>query len=207
MSPAHPLLGKRAPTITLPNQDGEQVTIEPGKTGTPLAVFFYPESGTFGCTKEACSFRDALKDSEIFNRSQIQIVGISGDDVPKQKKFVDQHGLSYPILSDRTGVARKAYEVKRGMLGMTEGRVTYFITSDGIVKDVYSSVINYNDHVKFVRKILEVEEKEKEKDNKERRVNSTQASTEVVGQDPVPSAAENENAMATEGAASGTGNQ
>jgi peroxiredoxin Q/BCP len=49
------------------------------------------------------------------------VVGISGDAVDKQKKFVDQHGLPYPILSDAKGEARKAYDVKKGLLGMTEG--------------------------------------------------------------------------------------
>lgn len=43
----HPLIGKKAPTIILSNQNGEEVTVEPGATGTPLAVFFYPESGKF----------------------------------------------------------------------------------------------------------------------------------------------------------------
>lgn len=58
----------------------------------------------------------------MFHRSRVQVVGISGDAVSKQKQFVDQHGLPYPILSDEAGTARKAYEVKKGMLGMTEGK-------------------------------------------------------------------------------------
>lgn len=158
MSP-HPLVGKKAPPITLPNQDGEQVTIEPGTTGTPLAVFFYPASGSLGCTKEACAFRDVMKGSEVFQRSRVQVVGISGDAVSKQKKFVDQNGLPYPVLSDEAGVARKAYDVKKSFLGMSEGRVTYFITADGVVKDTCSSTINFSEHAKFVRKMLEAEEK------------------------------------------------
>lgn len=50
------------------------------------------------------------------------IVGISGDAVEKQKKFVDQHGLPFPILSDAKGEARKAYEVKKGLMGLSEGQ-------------------------------------------------------------------------------------
>ncbi|KIJ54256.1 hypothetical protein M422DRAFT_25194 [Sphaerobolus stellatus SS14] len=157
----HALIGKEAPTITLPNQDGEEVTIKPGSTGTPTAIFFYPASGTYGCTKEACGFRDALK-SEVFQRSSVSVVGISGDAVSKQKQFVDQHGLSYPILSDANGEARKAYQVKKGLLGLSEGRVTFFIDSQGIVKDVSSSVLNFTEHVAFVRKHLEAGEKSKE---------------------------------------------
>ncbi|KAF8586290.1 peroxiredoxin Q [Ramaria rubella] len=160
----HPLTGKDAPSITLPNQDGEETTIKPGSTGTPLALFFYPASGvslgTYGCTKEACAFRDALKDVEVFKRSNITVVGISGDAVVKQKQFVDQHGLPYPVLSDSKGEARKAYQVKKGLLGLTEGRVTFFIDSKGVVRGVLSSVINPNEHVSFVRKSLTALEEE-----------------------------------------------
>jgi len=161
----HQLKDKKAPSITLPNQNGEETTIDPGSTGTPWAIFFYPASGTYGCTKEACAFRDALKDTEVFKRSNISVVGISGDAVEKQKKFVDQHGLPYPVLSDTKGEARKAYHVKKGLLGLSEGRVTFFIDSKGVVRGVLSSVLNFKEHVAFVNKslaALEAEEKKPE---------------------------------------------
>jgi len=58
---------------------------------------------------------------EVFQRSSVSIYGISQDKVEKQKEFVDQHGLPYPILSDSKGDARKAYQVEKGMMGLTEG--------------------------------------------------------------------------------------
>lgn len=54
------LIGKAAPSVTLPNYTGEDFTISPGADGLPIALFFYPKSGSFGCTKEACQFRDAV---------------------------------------------------------------------------------------------------------------------------------------------------
>lgn len=42
----HPLIGKPAPALTLLNHDGETHTMTPGATGVPIALFFYPESGT-----------------------------------------------------------------------------------------------------------------------------------------------------------------
>ena len=75
------LIGKPAPTFTLLNYDGENFTLRPGEGGLPIALFIYPKSGTdphctgfgpckslitwqligsFGCTKEACQFRDAI---------------------------------------------------------------------------------------------------------------------------------------------------
>ena len=74
-----PLVGKPAPPLELPDANGETYKLEPDKAGVPIALFFYPKSGvypsmpllalwrahlnlsgSYGCTKEACEFRDAL---------------------------------------------------------------------------------------------------------------------------------------------------
>ena len=65
----------------------------------------------------------------MFKRSNVAVFGISGDAVAKQKTFVDQHGLPYPVLSDSKGEARKAYQIKRGLLGLTDGASYLFFTS------------------------------------------------------------------------------
>jgi peroxiredoxin len=40
------------------------------------------------------------------------------------------------MLSDESGEARKAYSVNRGLMGLSEGRVTFFIDSEGVVRYV-----------------------------------------------------------------------
>ncbi|KAL5519937.1 hypothetical protein ACEPAG_1597 [Sanghuangporus baumii] len=145
----HELIGKKAPELSLPNHDGNTFTFTPG--GRPVVIFFYPASGTYGCTKEACSFRDALSGEEVFKSTQVEIIGISPDPVEKQKSFVNKHGLTYPILSDAKGEARKAYRVGKALLGLApSSRVTFVIDSEGIVKDVYDSTLNFSAHKKFV---------------------------------------------------------
>lgn len=134
--------------------------------------------GTYGCTKEACEFRDAVAKKEVFKRTECDIIGISCDPPEKQKMFVDQHGLPYPVLSDTTEEASKLYSVNKGFLGLSKGmkstlllasgrlpdelshlthilgRATFFIDRDGTVLDVYESVIQYSQHVAFVEKRL-----------------------------------------------------
>lgn len=51
MSPKHTLIGKAAPVISLPNADGTAYELKPGAQGTPTAVFFYPQAGTFPCQR------------------------------------------------------------------------------------------------------------------------------------------------------------
>ncbi|KAI6041379.1 thioredoxin-like protein [Pisolithus marmoratus] len=155
----HPLVDKEAPSFTLPDVNGESFRFPPEEGGKrvekPIAVFFYPQSGTFGCTREACQFRDALAENEIFKRSDVQVIGISADPVEKQKSFADKNRLSFPVLSDQDHVAHNAFRVGRGMLGFTNARTTFVIDSRGIVRGVLSATMNYSAHAKFVTRELE----------------------------------------------------
>ena len=51
--------GERAPDFTLPDQDGEEVTLS-GLAGRPVVLYFYPKADTPGCTIQACGIRDHL---------------------------------------------------------------------------------------------------------------------------------------------------
>ncbi|ESK94990.1 alkyl hydroperoxide reductase thiol specific antioxidant mal allergen [Moniliophthora roreri MCA 2997] len=155
------LLNKTAPTFTIPDSNGQPFTVEGGKDGRPVALFFYPKSGSYGCTKEACQFRDAIADKPNFNPEKLRVIGLSQDSVEKQKQFVEKQKLTYPILSDEKGEARKAYHVGRGLMGLTDARVTFIIDSKGIIRDAFDSVMSFNAHCKFIEKWLEKLEKEK----------------------------------------------
>ncbi|EMA31250.1 redoxin domain-containing protein, partial [Halobiforma nitratireducens] len=50
--------GADAPTITAPNQDGEDRTLE---FETPTVLYFYPRDDTPGCTVEATQFQRELE--------------------------------------------------------------------------------------------------------------------------------------------------
>ncbi|RPD62446.1 AhpC-TSA-domain-containing protein [Lentinus tigrinus ALCF2SS1-7] len=160
----HPLIGKPAPSFSLPGADGETYSLTPGAKGVPVALFFYPKSGSYGCTKEACQFRDALADKDLFKRTKVEIVGVSSDPVDKQKEFVEKQKLTYPVLSDAKGEARKAYHVGKGLFGLAEtARVTFIIDSKGTVRDLLDTTVNYSAHVKFVSKWLDKLEAEEKK--------------------------------------------
>ncbi|KAJ7780626.1 peroxiredoxin Q [Mycena maculata] len=150
------LIGKQAPSITLPNYDGESFTLTPGEKGVPIALFFYPKAGSFGCTKEACQFRDAIAENDTFKAGKLEVIGISPDSVEKQKTFVEKNKLTYPVLSDSKGEAAKAYNVGKGLLGFAGvARVTIVIDGKGIVRDTQEGTINYGAHSKFVAKWLD----------------------------------------------------
>ncbi|CUA73239.1 Peroxiredoxin Q, chloroplastic [Rhizoctonia solani] len=148
------LIGQPAPALNLPSATGEQFELDPATAGRPTVIFFFPAAGTFGCTREACSFRDALSSNELYKTHNVQIIGISGDAVAKQKAFVDAQGLSYPMLCDTEGEARKKYLVGKALLGLSEARVTFCIDKEGLVRSVFDSSLQFTAHEKAVAKWL-----------------------------------------------------
>jgi len=151
MSP-HPLIGRLAPPLSLTSYNGDKYKFNPGSN--PVALFFYPKAGSYGCVREACSFRDALKSTELFRNTEVRVIGISADSVEKQARFVEKQRLNFPVLSDSEGAARKAYHVGKSLFGLFPARVTFLIDSDGIIQDVLEATFNYGAHSKFVAKWL-----------------------------------------------------
>ncbi|KAJ7505346.1 peroxiredoxin Q [Mycena galericulata] len=150
------LIGKPAPAITLPNYDGESFTLTPAEKGLPIVLFFYPKAGSYGCTKEACQFRDAIAEKDTFKVGKVEVIGISPDSVEKQKAFVEKNKLTYPVLSDSKGEVAKEYHVGKGLFGLADvARVTFIIDSKGNVRDTLEGTLNYGAHSKFVSKWLD----------------------------------------------------
>ena len=122
--------GDKAPAFSLPDADGNKVSLADYK-GRRLVVYFYPAASTPGCTKQACDFRDNLHD---LNDAGLDVVGISPDKPEKLAKFRDAEGLTFPLLSDpdrKVLTAWGAYGEKQ-MYGKT---VTGVIRSTFVVDD------------------------------------------------------------------------
>ena len=99
--------GEPAPPFALQDQNGQTVRLADFQ-GKKLLIFFYPKALTSGCTKQACSVRDAR--SELAELG-VAALGISPDPVDLQKKFDVKHALGYPLLSDPDHAVAEAYGV------------------------------------------------------------------------------------------------
>lgn len=134
--------GQQAPMFDLPTQDGERLSLETLLARGPVVLFFYPVASSGGCTKEACHFRDLGAEFEVVGA---QRVGISVDDVSAQKSFDDSQTLGYPLLSDADGVVATAYGVNRTYVTPVK-RATFVIDTDGTIRDVITSEMNFTVH-------------------------------------------------------------
>src|SRR3990170_6173954 len=95
----------KAIDFNLPDQEGRLHSLSDYK-GSWLVLYFYPKDFTPGCTKEACSFRDASRE---FSQRGVKIVGISKDSVASHKKFAEKYKLKFPLLSDTEHEVIEAY--------------------------------------------------------------------------------------------------
>ena len=134
--------GQTAPDFTLPDQDGNPVTLSDLR-GRWAVVYFYPADDTPGCTAESCSFRDSHED---FTDAGAVVVGISSDSVESHKRFAARHRLPFTLLADEDGAVRSAWGVGK-TLGLLPGRVTYVIDPEGTVRKVFSSQLRPRRHI------------------------------------------------------------
>jgi len=96
-----------APDFQLPDQHGQTVRLADFGGGN-LLIYFYPKADTPGCTRQACSIRDAREELRDLG---LAVVGISPDQPARQQKFDDKHHLSFPLLADPDHRVAEAYGV------------------------------------------------------------------------------------------------
>ena len=144
--------GDQAPDFELPDEDGVTRTLSELAAGGPVVLFFYPAAMTPGCTAESCHFRDMKAEFEAVGA---QRVGISADDVAKQKQFSDKHEFDYPLLSDPDGAVATQFGVRRKITVLTPTkRATFVIGSDLRVLGVIRSEVRMNVHADRALEIL-----------------------------------------------------
>jgi thioredoxin-dependent peroxiredoxin len=142
-------VGDRAPDFDLPSTTGENVKLSSFAGKKAVVLFFYPKDESYGCTAEACDFRD---NHGAFAKAGAEVLGVSADSIASHKKFQDKNSLPMTLLSDPDNRVRDEYGVK-ATLGLLPGRVTFVIDREGVVRYVYDSQLRFTRHV---QKALEI---------------------------------------------------
>lgn len=123
------------PAASQVNQDGNLLDL--ARTGASgwLLVYFYPKADTPGCTKQACSLRDAFAD---LTAKGVKVIGVSNDSPKAQKAFRDKYGLPFDLLADESGVVTKAFGVPT-TLGFTKRQAFLFKDGKLVWRDLSAS--------------------------------------------------------------------
>ena len=142
-------VGDSLPDFSLEDQDGEMRS-PASVRGRWLVLFFYPKDDTPGCTAEACSFRD---NAAVFKNLNAEVWGISGDDGVSHRRFATRHNLEYPLLSDKNNALRRSMNVPKAM-GLLPGRVTYVVDGEGVIRHVFSNLLDGPAHVREAERVI-----------------------------------------------------
>src|SRR4249919_2039503 len=145
-------VGQKAPDFTVVDDSGKTVKLSDYK-GKRVVLYFYPKDDTPGCTKEACSFRDA---DQTFAEKGIKVFGVSTDDEKSHQKFISKFQLPFDLIADTDKMIVEKYGVwgEKSMYGkkyMGTFRKTFLIDESGKIAHIFEKV-NVAEHADEVLK-------------------------------------------------------
>ena len=134
-------IGSQAPEFTLPDHNGEPVSLSDFR-GQTVVLYFYPKDNTPGCTRQACAFAAAYGE---FLQKNVAVIGISKDSVASHAKFAEKYSLPFVLLSDPERQAIEAYGVwqekkQYGKVRMGVARTTFLIDEEGRIVKIMPKV-------------------------------------------------------------------
>ena len=134
-------VGMKAPAFTLPDKDGNLVSLA-DFAGKTVALYFYPRDNTPGCTRQACAFAGAYGD---FKKIDAVVIGVSKDSQASHQRFAEKYDLPFVLLSDPELTAIQAYGVWQekknyGKVSMGVVRSTFVINGEGVIEKVMPKV-------------------------------------------------------------------
>ena len=134
-------IGTKAPDFTLPDKDGNNVSLSDFR-GKKVVLYFYPKDNTPGCTRQACAFAGAY---EAFRQKDVVVIGISKDSTASHQKFAEKYNLPFVLLSDPDLQAIQAFGVWQekklyGKVSMGVVRTTFLIDENGDLEQIMPKV-------------------------------------------------------------------
>lgn len=130
-------VGDEAPEFSLPDTDGNTVTLSQFRGNSSVTLVFIPFAFTGVCQGELCDLTDNLS---AFETAGNQVLAITCDRAPSLKEWKTQQGYGFPLLSDGWphGEVAEAYGCFNEALGCAE-RQTVMIDDQGVVTAVFRS--------------------------------------------------------------------
>lgn len=127
--------GSRAPAFTLPDQDGNPVSLS-DFAGRKVVLAFYPGDFSSVCSEQLSAYQEALGEIE----AKAALLAISVDSSDSHRAFRERLGLTMPLLADfhPKGEVCRAYGTYSDEYGKS-GRALVLIDESGVVRWVHSS--------------------------------------------------------------------
>ncbi len=129
-----PQVGQKAPGVTLPSQDGSEVSLKDFR-GKWVVLYFYPKDNTPGCTIEAHNFQ---RDLSKYQEKNAVILGVSVDSSESHQDFCTKQSLTFKLLAD----TEKKVVAEYGSLSDKgyASRNTFLVDPNGKIAKVWTGV-------------------------------------------------------------------
>ena len=132
-------VGEKAPDFSLYNSEKNKVSLSDFK-GKNVLLLFFPQAFTSVCTKELCDIRDNIS---TFNNTNAVVFGISVDSLYTLKKFKEDQGYNFDLLSDFNKEVSTAYDSiydvwNFEMKGVSK-RSAFLVDKEGVIR--YAEVL------------------------------------------------------------------
>lgn len=132
-------IGQTAPDFTLIDSEKNKVTLSEQR-GKNVLLLFFPLAFTGVCTKELCAVRD---DIARYNNASATVFGISVDSFATLKKFKEDQGYNFPLLSDFNKEVSTLYgSIYDEFIGWMKGvskRSAFIVDKEGVIQ--YAEVL------------------------------------------------------------------
>lgn len=119
-------VGDPAPDFTLPDQDGNVVSLA-SLSRKNVVLVFYPADETMVCTKQLCEFRDSWALAQAKNAI---VLGVNPASAQKHASFKAHHRFPFPILVDNGQKVATQYHAN----GLIVKRTVYLIGTSGEIR-------------------------------------------------------------------------
>ena len=143
---------QKAPEFTLPDQDGQDISLTRLLKDGPAILFFYPADFTPGCTKEVCSIRDLHRE---ISRAGLTVAGISPQSPDSHLRFREKYNLPFTLLADEKREVIGMFGVN-GLFGFWVQRVTFLVDQNRVIKGRVKAHFSIGEHEAFIRKAIEI---------------------------------------------------
>lgn len=146
-------INTQAPDFKIASTSGQDFQLSVYLKDKPCILYFYPKDFTPGCTAEACDFRDNIS---YFKDLDIDVFGISQDNIETHLKFKEAYQLPFELLADTQSKVSKSYKATIPLIGLTK-RITYLLDKNHTIVAVYENLFGAKQHIKeMIVKVKEI---------------------------------------------------
>ena len=123
--------------------------------GKYIVIYFYPKDSTPGCTNEGLDFKENIRK---FKKMNVEIFGVSRDNIKSHEKFKAKYNFPFELLSDSEEIACDLFDVikMKNMYGTkVRGieRSTFLLNPEGKLMNEWRGV-KVNGHIEEILKVL-----------------------------------------------------